>query len=170
MKATLDQVTQYWSQLRRREQMLLASAGVVIGLLLIYLLVWEPQRERSDELKQLVKQQQALHAWMVNAAAEAKALQGQASSGGKISAGQSLLGVIDQTAKRGGLGSAVKRVEPDGSTRARVWLEAAKFDDVLRWLHTVQKRYSITVDSAIIDRGPSPGLVTARLVFSGGES
>ena len=167
----MDEIKQYWQQLAARERLMLGIAGVVIGVMFLYLVVLEPIMNDAKRLeKQLVEQHRLLN-WMEDAAKEAKSL--SARGGKKIqvgSGGQSLLGVIDRTAKAGNLGDAMKRVEPDGSSRVRVWLERASFDDTVRWLERLEKDYSLDIDSVVVDKEEAPGRVNVRLVFKGATS
>jgi len=162
----LQQFMAYWAQLRPRERIGLIAGGVVLGLTLFYLMLWEPVFNEAERLEHNIEQQRELVSWLQVNAQEAKRLQASG-GGGKLNG--SLLGTIDSTAKRSKLGEAMKRVEPDGSTRVRVWMEGAPFDDMVRWLDQLQRTYGIQISSAVIDRveGGS-GQVNARFVFSGG--
>jgi len=164
----MDQIRQYWMQLKPRERVLLIGAGAVLLLLVLYLSVWEPLLGNADRLEHSVQENRELVNWMEQAAAEVKRLRASQPGGGGLRRGQSLLGVIDRTAKSGELGSAVKRIEPDGQDRVRVWLEGAAFDDLVVWLGEIQSQYGLKIDSAVIDRGVSEGRVSARLVVVGG--
>ncbi len=157
----------YWAQLKPRERLMLMACGGVLLLIFIYLLMIEPVFDKTTELKTSVaKQEQLLH-WMQQKSAEAKQLQRTNRSSGNARK-QSILGLIDRTAKAGKLGDSMKRVEPDGSNRVRVWLENAAFDDVARWLTKLQNKHGLKVTSVIIDAEEnSTGRVSARLVFEG---
>lgn len=167
----MDEIKQYWQQLNSRERIMLGVAGVVIGIMFLYLVILEPIMNDAKRLEAQLAEQQKLLSWMEDAASEAKSL--SRSGGKKIkvgNGGQSLLGVIDRTAKAGQLGDSMKRVEPDGSNRVRVWLEQASFDDTMRWLEKLQKDYSMDIDSVVIDKEEAPGRVNVRLVFKGATS
>lgn len=164
----MDQLLQYWAQLRPRERQLLMGAGGILVLMLLYLLLWEPLVSGADRLQQQVKDNRELVEWMRQSANEVRALQASRGRQGSIG-GQSLLGVIDRTAKGSELGSAVKRIEPDGQERVRVWLERASFDDMVVWLDQIQRQFGLQIESAVIDRDVSEGRVSARVVIEGGN-
>ena len=72
--------------------------------------------------------------------------------------------MADSTARSNGLGAALKRVEPEGSRNVRVWLENASFDQVMKWLGTLNTTYGIRTDSASLERvADATGRVNARL-------
>jgi general secretion pathway protein M len=78
-----------------------------------------------------------------------------------------LLGTIDRTAKAGDLGKSVKRVQPDGQTKARVWLENANFDAMIKWLESLQRQQGIRIVTSVIEKQEEAGIVNARLVLEG---
>ena len=79
-------------------------------------------------------------------------------------AGRSLLAVVDQSARSGGLGNAIKRIEPDGSKGVKVWLEGAPFDPMILWLGKLAK--SFRIEPSMITLEPiGDGRVNARLTL-----
>jgi general secretion pathway protein M len=135
--------------------------------MLAYLLVWEPLANKNESLRNSYQNSQELIDWMQDAATEAKALQSKIKSSGASggSKNQSLLGIIDRTAKSNKLGKSVKRVQPDGKTGARVWLEQAIFNDMVKWLELLQRKEGVRIVTTVIEKQDEPGLVNARLVF-----
>lgn len=157
----------WFAGLEPRERQLITVGAVVLTVMLLYLLAWEPIANDNEALKIRYQNNQQLIAWMEDAAEEAKALQSKIKASGPTSKSskQSLLGVIDRTAKTNKLGSSVKRVQPDGKTGARVWLEKAVFNDVIKWLEKLQHKEGVRLVTSVIEKQDEPGLVNARLVF-----
>lgn len=160
----------YWFQLKPNERLMIMVAGGLLLIFLIYSVLWEPYTDKVQRLEKNIVEQKELVQWLSQSAQEVKKLRAQSTGNGAgRRGGQSLLSLIDQTAKRANLGSSVKRVEPDGSDRVRVWLERAAFDDVARWLEQVEKDYALNIETAIVDNDDNPGRVSARIVFSDNE-
>jgi general secretion pathway protein M len=148
--------------LQPREQMMVAAAGVVVGLGLIYLLLWQPfvlyrahgahelqtARAAAARIEQLGAQAQQAHP-----------------TGGAPVVGRdvSLLSAVDQASKDGTLGKAPSRMQPDGDTQVRVWLEDVPFNALLHWMDELQARYGVRIDGVSIERRPTAGVVNARL-------
>lgn len=155
------------ANLSESERRTLIIASIVLALLAGYAFAWDPLMGSVDRMRSSVDQQRANVAWMNSAAQEAQSLlrartgAAQAVSRG----GQSLLAVVDQTARREKLGPALKRIEPRGQDEVRVRLEDAVFDDMVAWLSALQTRYGVLIDSVAIDRQPSQGRVTANLTL-----
>ena len=59
-------------------------------------------------------------------------------------------------------------MQPDGSNRARVWLEGASFDHIVRWMDGLQRKQGVRVVSSVFDALEEKGRVDARLVFESG--
>ena len=72
------------------------------------------------------------------------------------------------SAKRSQLGTALKRVEPDGAHGVRVWLEQAPFDDMIRWLGELKNNSGVRITSVTVDQQGAAGLVNARLMLEEG--
>jgi general secretion pathway protein M len=150
--------------LEQREQKLIGGGAIILLLLLLYSIIWEPIASAYTELGDSVRQQQETLAWMQQAAAQVKTL--QRSRGGSAGglAGRSLLAVVDQSARSGGLGNAIKRIEPDGSKGVKVWLEGAAFDPMILWLGKLVK--SFRIEPSMITLEPiGGGRVNARLTL-----
>ena len=77
---------------------------------------------------------------------------------------ESLVVVIDRTARESGLGSALTGTQPSGNGALQVRLEKASFDSMVAWLARLSDQNAIRVESATIDAA-GPGLVNAGLVL-----
>ena len=74
------------------------------------------------------------------------------------------MAVVDQSARSGGLGNAIKRIEPDGSRGVKVWLEGVAFDPMILWLGKLTK--SFRIEPTMITLEPiGSGRVNARLTL-----
>jgi general secretion pathway protein M len=158
----------WFAGLDPRERKLVIAAAALLLVLLLYVGLWEPLVSNVERLRTSTAQQQAVLSWMQQAAREVKQLRGGGSSVAKPASGRSLLSLVDSSAKTGRLGTALKRVQPDGEKRVRVWLESASFDDLVRWLNTLQQRQGVQVVSSVFEAKENAGRVDARIVFEAG--
>lgn len=151
--------------LEPRERLLVMAGAALLAMFLVFVLVWLPVRSGYSNLKTSVAEQRDTAAWMQRSAqqlAELKRSGGAAPTG---LGGRSLLAVTDSTARAGGLGDALKRVEPEGRDNVRVWLDGASFDVLVKWLATLSSTHGILVDSATLERSETAGRVNARLTL-----
>lgn len=156
---------QYWHNLQLREQRTLLIGGVAALLLLLYSAVLDPFSQELKRLEKEVAADRELLAWMEQAAAQVKALRG--SGGAKRASGGSLLSLVDASAKRNGLGGALKQVKPEGSG-VRLSFEQAGFDDMVRWLGRLGAEEGVGVITLTLERLPATGQVNATVVLEQG--
>jgi len=158
MKAWLE-------SLGSRERMMLIAGAILLGLLLFYVLLLAPIRASYYALQESVAEQRDTVVWMQGSA---QTIQRLRSSGGAAVKGlgeRSLLSVTDSTARAGGLGPALKRVEPEGGNSVRVWLEGAPFDVLIKWLGTLSTQHGVDANTVSLERNETAGLVNARLTL-----
>lgn len=155
----------WFDKLEPKERMMLAVGGVLLVLLLIYVLVLAPIRSAYQSLKLGVAEQRETIAWMQGSAQTIERLMRSSGSASQGLGGRSLLAVTDSTARAGGLGATLKRVEPEGSNSVRVWLDGAPFDVLIKWLGMLGTQHGVDVNSVTLERSDAAGLVNARLTL-----
>jgi type II secretory pathway component PulM len=153
MKLSLDTMS-------ARERRLVLICGVVAALVII-LGVMIPLDRTVASARTRVGQKQADLAWMKRVAPVIAAA-GPMQSG---STNESLLVVVDRSARESGLGPALAGSEPSGAGSLQVRLEKASFDAMIGWLSRISQQNGIRVDGATIDSAGGPGIVNASLVL-----
>jgi general secretion pathway protein M len=144
--------------LSERDRRTLLIGGVMAALLLLYVVI-QLDSSVSSAHKRIIKKQTDL-AWMRTAAPEL------AASGSHVGPnGQSLLVLIDSSARESGLASSLAGSDPAGPGGLSVRLQKAPFDSLLPWLARLSQQNGIRVDTASIETAGSPGLVNAALVL-----
>ena len=78
---------------------------------------------------------------------------------------ESLIVLIDRSARELGLGSSLTSSEPSGPGGLRVRLEKAPFDILVGWIGRLYDQNGIRVESASVDGAGEPGVVNASLVL-----
>jgi len=145
--------------LSERDRRMLAIGGALVALLLLYIVV-QLDTSVASAHKRIKKKQDDL-AWIQVAAPEL------AASGSQINAtgGESLLVIVDRSARESGLGTALAGSEPAGPGGLSVRLQKASFDNLISWLARLSQQNGIRIDSASIDTAGTPGLVNAAIVL-----
>ncbi len=153
----------WFERLDARERLLAILGGGALALLILYLMLWRPMFARNALLKQTVAEQQESLDWMRQSAARIKALRRAAGADATSGlGGRSLLAVVDESARGGGLGASIKRIEPDTDKGVKVWLEGASFDQIILWLGDLGRQYQVEI-SGITVEPQGAGLVNARI-------
>ena len=91
-----------------------------------------------------------------------------ASAPAPAATGESLLVIIDRSARESGLGGALAGSEPGGPGSLSVRLAKAPFDTVVGWLGRLAQQNGLSVESATIEKTDTPGLVNAAIVLHSG--
>jgi len=154
MKLSLDTLSE-----RERRLVTIGGVAAVVLLLLGVLLPLDRSVSRAEER---VGQKQADLAWMQSVTPEL-------ANAGPVTARpatqDSLIVVVDRSAREAGLGGSLTSSEPNGPGGLRVRLEKAPFDILIGWVARLSEQHGVRVESATIDNAGAPGIVNAGLVL-----
>lgn len=159
-------IRQRFEELAPRERRLVYLAGGFVAAAAIYFIIVMPLQAYSSRAASRVAQKTADLAWMQQVAPQVMAA-GATGGGGS---GESLVVLVDRTAREAGLGASVRDQSPNGDNGLRLRLEGAQFDVMIAWLVSLQQQHGVTVDSANIDAATAPGLVNASLTLAHGAA
>lgn len=157
---------EWWEGLGTRERFIAIAGSLVLVPFLLWVLVWRPLVGNVIQLEQEVASQRESVLWMQNAAAELQQLRGSGAQAAAGLGGRSLLAVVDQSARSTGLGSGLKRIEPDTADAVRVRLEGVSFDALVQWLDLLSRQHGIMASLVSIERESGPGQVNVRLTLN----
>ena len=163
MNELMNNVRTYLDGLNPRERRMLIGGSIIFVIFLAYQLIWAPIANSVTSMQDKVNKQQQDLLWMQQAADEVKQLRGGNSS--RPARSGSLLGSIEKTARDSKLGDSIRKVQPEGQSGVRMWLDGAAFDDVLTWLDGLQYTQGIMVSDISIERLSEQGRVNVRLLL-----
>ncbi len=155
----------WFDNLARREQIMVAAGAVVVVIALFYLLVWSPLSSGNERLRDSVQAKQ-------DTLAELARWEGRVTppSGDRSNArgGQSLVIVVSQSASGFQLAGALKSSQPVNANSIRVQMENASFDTLVSWLGELHQRHGLSVRSASFTRTGQSGRVNSTLTLERG--
>lgn len=160
-----EQVRARWTALAPREQRTVTLGGIALVPILLYLALWAPVSKAVRTRSAALQESHAVAVQLERLAGEQQQHRG---GGAAVATNQSLLALVDQTRKASTLTKPPSRLEPEGDTTVRIWMEDVPFDALVRWLGDLQARYGVRVDAADIERQSGSGLVNARLTLMKG--
>lgn len=147
--------------LSEREQRLV-QIGALAGVLILIFGIVMPLDSSVSKARARVAKKQADLVWMQGVAPYIAAAPAPSSASGS---GESLLVVVDRSAKESGLDKSVVGTEPSGPGSIQVRLEKASFDAIIGWLSRLGQQNGLSVDGATIDIAGAPGVVNAAIVL-----
>jgi general secretion pathway protein M len=145
-----------------RDLRMLKIGGVLAVLLLVFGVIVPLDSSVSHAHQRLGKKQADLM-WMRGAAPELAAI-----GPSRTASNESLLVIVDRSARESGLGSSLAGSEPSGPGGLSVRMQKAPFDTLVAWLARLTQQNGIRVDTASIENAGAPGLVNAAIVLHTG--
>jgi general secretion pathway protein M len=155
----------WFNGLQPRERALVAGGAVLVLLTALYLFALAPFYAAVDAREARVSQKKADLAWMRSVAGEVQVL-GANQPMLATPTDESLVVLVDRTAREAGLASSLTGQTPQGETGIRVRLESAAFDVAMMWLANLELSHRVAIESATFDRTQTPGLVNVTLVLN----
>ena len=164
----VDRARERFEVLQKREQLALIFLLVFLMVFFFYTLIWSPLNESIDKSKKTYQTELELLSWMKSQEANVLAsreMTNKAPSNQNIS----LLSQVNNSASDFSL--PLKRYEPAGEKKLRVWLESVSFDSLIRWINHLSTKKGLLISSISIDadqdRGgdAKSGLVNVKVVF-----
>lgn len=157
--ANLSSASLSLENLSERDRRTLSIGGVVAVLLLVFGVILPLDHSVSKAHQRMKKKQEDL-VWMHNAGPELAAA-GPIRTGG----GESLLVIVDRSARESGLAEALAGSEPSGPGGLSIRLQKASFDTLIAWLARLSQQNGIRVENASIEAAGTPGLVNAAITL-----
>lgn len=157
-------IRDWFEQLKSREKLIVSVGTVVLAVALIVSLGIRPLYVNSARTAERVANKEALLAKLEQAATRLSSAN-RGSAGAIEGASQSMVVVVDKSARSLGLGQYLTRNQPDGDTGIRLRFEGAPFDDLVTWIAEIQTRYGMTTVSASFDQAGARGRVNCSLVL-----
>ena len=154
----------WYSNLAERERRVVtlgAAAGVVLVLLAIIL----PLNRNIAQARQRITTKQGDLAFIQDATPQ---LAAAGAGSGEAATGESLVVLIDNSARESGIGKSLSSSQATADKGLRIRLESVPFDALVAWLARLSQSHGVRVESAEIEAAGEPGLVNAGLLLKAG--
>ena len=147
-----------WQTLNRRERRLVGGGALLVGVLLLWFVAFEPAWVGRDRLRDELPLLRSQVAKMESLAEEARRL---AEVRGQPKAAAVVRADLQRSLGAAGLGNLA--TVDAGTDIIRVKIDQADFDAVLDWLYGVVRDIKLRVVDVTVVRDVQPGLVTTTL-------
>ena len=146
-----------------RDQKAISVLAIIVFLGLIYVLIWLPIHQHMLQAEKVRDSKKALVEWMQSKESSARAL-GKANKVASLKGEQSpLLSLVNRAAKNKGI--PLKRYEPDGNNKLRIWVENVPFNRLVLWIQYLESSHNIRAGSLSLENPEKNGVVSAKLVM-----
>ncbi|MDH5517088.1 MAG: type II secretion system protein M [Gammaproteobacteria bacterium] len=164
-----DYILKFKRLQKREQQMILASAALIL-VMLLYLLIWEPVFSSLDNAISKNQSQKAILSWMQNAEKTVAAIR---SDNNYVPAGQSsqsISSLVEKTAVSSGIRSAINKTKSDKNQNLKVNFNSVDFDRLTQWLGKLQNDYGIRPKLISINQTDAIGLVSCQVTLEKSSS
>ncbi len=158
---------EWFYKLAPRERLLVGTAAVLTGILLIVTLGIRPMISQTTRSHERIEDKRKLLSELERVA-ERIGPQTGSNRGTTGAAIQSLVVIVDRTTRGSGLAPYLKRNQPDGTNSIRLRFENAPFDATIEWLGGIKNRYGLIVSAANIEAAATTGRVNCNLTLTRG--
>ncbi len=162
MKLSLDSLIDSYANLPLKERRLvIVGAIALLGIVLFSVLI--PLDHAVTRARARVEQKRADLNWMQTVAVPVLR-----NAPAPSSSGESLLVIVDRSAREAKLDTALRGSEQGSAGSLSLRLEKAPFDSLVVWLGRLAQQNGVVIDSATIEKTGDAGLVNAAIVLRPG--
>jgi general secretion pathway protein M len=146
---------------RERRFVNLGAIGVVV-LLIVGVVM--PLNSKISQTRQRVETKRSDLAFIQSVLPQLAA----AGPATQVATPESLVVLVDSSARESGLGKALTNSQPTPDKGLRIRLDRAPFDAMVAWLARLSQQHGVRVESAEIETAGETGFVNAGLVLKAG--
>lgn len=154
-------ISDWYARQSERDQRVLFWGGMAVGIIVLALILLPLQRNLA-KARERVAQQQADLAWM-RQMAPTLAAAGPGTTSAATQPGESLVVLIDRSARESGLAQALTGSQPAANGAMTVRMENADFNLLIGWMSRLVAQHDLRVESASITGNGTAGLVNAAV-------
>lgn len=166
----MREMRERWDNLALREKQMLILGAVVVGVLLIYLLIWTPLINKNENLREQIHQNQALLAWMQDADKRIRLIEKTASKNPPVHTTGSLLGLVQKQLNLSPLVSSLTQLHQVENNAVQLTFQKVDFDKMMAWLIQMARQHELIVSQMSVTPTTTPGMVSIELVLKTANS
>ena len=154
----------WYSNLAERERRVV-TLGAAVGVVLLLLAIILPLNRNIAQARQRITTKQGDLAFIQDATPQ---LAAAGPGSGEAATGESLVVLIDSSARESGIGKSLSSSQATADKGLRIRLDNVPFDALVAWLARLTQSHGVRVESAEIEAAGEPGLVNAGLFLKAG--
>jgi general secretion pathway protein M len=145
--------------LQPRERWIVSVGAAIAAVIIVWSAIVRPVRAELASLRTSVDVKQRL---LIDVA-RIETQQPTTSNGNRQGTDQTLVGIVDSTARNHGL--SPPRTRANGPSGVDVSIQDAPFDTLVAWLVALHGSYGVDVEAASFSSARQPGLVNGQLTL-----
>lgn len=163
----MNSFKKYWADLQPRERLILFWGGLVVVAILLYALLLQPLYRAVSFMEASLPGLRSNLVWMRQTDQLLENGVGVSTSQLDAGAGESLLSVIESTARRAKIRKSIQQMVPGkNNAEVSVILEGADFNQWLRWVDILYKKNGVDIRQVTAERDDDkPNIAEIRVTF-----
>lgn len=137
-------IKNWWENLLDRERQLITAGGIVVGILFIYGVIWNPLADAVQDRQTQVTTQQQLLQYLQRAAHRVQQFKAAGIQVGAAS-DANLLSLIEETLSQQTLSGFLKQVNQPKKNEVVLTFENVPFDKLMQWAQTLNTTHGATI-------------------------
>jgi general secretion pathway protein M len=154
----------WYSNLAERERRVV-TLGAAVGVVLLLLAIILPLNRNIAQARQRITTKQGDLAFIQDATPQ---LAAAGTGSGEAATGESLVVLIDSSARESGIGKSLSSSQATADKGLRIRLDNVPFDALVAWLARLSQSHGVRVESAEIEAAGETGFVNAGLLLKAG--
>ncbi len=167
-------IINYWRELETRQQWTLGLGSLIVAFILFYALILKPWHRALSEMSEKITQQRENLVWMRQASEMVK--NGGVATSEQVTkdANQSLLSIVEKTARSNNINKSIQQMVPGTNTQTNieqvnVVLEEADFNQWVLWVDDLSRNYAVNIMQLSVEsETEEPNIVELRVTFERG--
>jgi general secretion pathway protein M len=161
----LDNIKSWWESLANRERLMITIAGVFVGILFVYGVIWSPLSSAVEDYQTQVNSQQHLLAYLQAASRKIQQLKAEGIEASTGSSQTDLLSLAEQTLSQQGLSIYLKQVQQPKQNQIQLTLENVPFDKLMQWTQQLSNTQGVHVVTLNATRLPIVGTANVDMTL-----
>lgn len=157
----------WWMNLAIREKQTLALGAVLVGIFIIYAIIFAPLSSSVGNLREKIHKNQMLLTWMQESDKRIQFLEKKPQTAPEKSSA-SLLSIVQDDINQNPIAKTVSQLQQADSDTIQLHLQAVSFDNMIKWLATLCQQQHLAVNQLTITNGTAIGVVDAELRLQAG--
>ena len=154
----------WYANLAERERRVV-TIGAAVGVVLVLLAIILPLNRNIAQARQRITTKQGDLAFIQDATVQ---LAGAGPGAEAAATGDSLVVLIDTSARESGIGKSLSSSQATADKGLRIRFDNVPFDALVAWLARLSQSHGVRVETAEIEAAGEPGLVNAGLLLKAG--
>jgi len=156
----MDGLFRRYESLPDTDRRAVTALGILLVLCVLFLVARWSFDYRSHQIAQLEQNRSLMLLLSTN---ERKIKTARNSAKNIEGADKPLLTLVSATAKDSHI--AFKRFQPDGEGSVKLWMEHIEFNNLLFWLHRIERKNGILIQEISVEQAKEEGYVDVRLTL-----